>query len=325
MKYDIFKTKHQIIFSNKKMMKFFGEMLEKKNIDYKDFYLHDSKYAISIDDTLAANVNAEEMFWLENGKQIVFVSDQIANMLQRSKLSTNKNAQILSNDGLNSFALCFPKNFSMNVNGNNVIVPSCLVTVMKARDIKTKIHKPFGDFTKCKILMERDDEEVMISFLYNLNTVTFRGSVPLSELMDRLSTGIVENVQSSLFYDQHLNEEEKAISNNLLKIIVSFLIYNNATDNKYLVKGYPSKVQFDKPKSRTEQYNNSYWTSYHVIDYRPKSSVTAHIRASHFRNLQHEKYYRNEYSDIPRGSRWTLVSESYIGDHDTYLQTVEKE
>ena len=48
--------------------------------------------------------------------------------------------------------------------------------------------------------------------------------------------------------------------------------------------------------------------------------MSEHIRSAHFRNLQHDKFYRGDFEKVQKGSRWILVKESFVGKSKTYVQ-----
>ncbi|HHE0437836.1 TPA: hypothetical protein ACN35C_004698 [Vibrio parahaemolyticus] len=314
MKYDIFKTKYQTITSNKNIVRSLKQMYGKIP-SFKELLIQDTELAAQLDDTLGINTNSEELFFEATGRKLVFVDKSVVSMLNRAKFSANTSAKILPPAGFETFALCFEKDTFVEVNGQQVKLYPCQITVMEEEEMHERVHIPFGDLTGYKI--QRNPElNLTITVSYKINDITYRSCVDISEVMDKIDTeGVRESKELSSILDQRLDDVEQLTTNTLMKIAVQLLVFNSATDNKYLVSGYPSKCEFRLPKDTTRVY----WKASH-FDYEPSKKVSPHIRPAHFRNLQHDKYYRNEYADIPKGSRWVLVSESFVGKNETYIQ-----
>lgn len=327
MKYDIYKTKHQYAFSKKHVYLALKEQLN-RNPSIEDYYKLESNLAISLNDTLASNVNAEEYFWLNNNKKIVFVSNEIAEMLYRSTFEVEKEqASITPPKDFETFALCFSKNFKLELKNKTIPIFSSLITVMTKKEMKEKVHTAYENLTNTTIISNDvfKQDDLIITISYKINETTYRSCVPITELAERLKKGVVDTEYVSDLYDQSLSPEEKEITNAILKIAVSLLIYNNATDNKYLEKGFPLSSTFERPKSKFEQYNNTYWNAYYIEDYQPKRRITkGFIRVAHFRNLKADRFYHGKYADLKKGSRWTLVKETFIGDNETFTQKHEE-
>ncbi|MCK8072458.1 hypothetical protein [Vibrio sp. 1CM23M] len=313
MKYDLFKTKTQTLFSNKKIMRSLKKMFG-KTPSFEELLIQDTELAAQLDDTLGINTNAEELFFDKTGRKLVFVEKSVVEMLNRAKFTSNSSAKILPPAGFETFALCFEKDTFVEVNGKQVRLYPCQITVMEEEEMYQRIHQPFGELTGFNI-QRNPSLNLTITVSYKIDDVTYRSCVDIREVMNKIDTGVRESNELSSILDQRLNDTEQLTTNTLMKIAVQLLIFNSATNNKHLVSGFPSDCDFRLPLNTTRVY----WTASH-IDYSQSKAVSAHIRSAHFRNLQHPKYYNNEYSNIPKGSRWVLVSESFIGDNDTFIQ-----
>ncbi|EGR3144674.1 hypothetical protein DLI04_19665 [Vibrio parahaemolyticus] len=68
-----------------------------------------------------------------------------------------------------------------------------------------------------------------------------------------------------------------------------------------------------------ERTTRDYWSASY-FDYEPSNKMSEHIRSAHFRNLQHDKFYRGDFEKVQKGSRWILVKESFVGKSKTYVQ-----
>lgn len=317
MKYDIFKTKHQILCSNKQFNKAFTKVLG-HTPTFEDVLKHDSEVAIQMNDVLGVNTNAEEYFWYLTGKKLVFVNQNVISMLNRAKFSGNIDSKILPPDGFDTFALCFEQNTTVEVNGEKIRLYPMQITVLRESEINGKIHKPFKELTGHEII-RNNDLDIAITVSYKVGQTTFRSCVDVSEVMEKITTGLELSKDLSDLYDQSLSDKEQQQTNIQMRIAVQLLIFNAATDNKYLVDGFPEQSKFQLPNNTIR----TYWQASH-FNYKPSNNaMTSHIRSSHFRNLRDDRYYKGQYANLEKGSRWTLVSESFIGGNETFTQNIE--
>ncbi len=317
MKYDIYKTKHQILCSNKQFNKAFTKFLGHAPT-FEDVLQHDTSVAMEIHDILAINANSEELFWYNSGKKLVFVNQDVISMLNRAKFSGNVDSKILPPDGFETFALCFEKNTKVEIQGKKIPLYPMQITVLRESEIYDKIHKPFKDLTGHDFV-RHNDLNIAITVSYKIGQTTFRSCVDVSEVMEKITTGIELSDDLSDLYDQSLNDKEQQQTNIQMRIAVQLLIFNAATDNKYLVDGFPEQSKFQMPTNT----NRTYWKASH-FNYKPSNhAMTSHIRSAHFRNLRDDRYYKGQYANLEKGSRWTLVSESFVGSNETFTQTFE--
>lgn len=314
MKYDIFKTKHQTLLSNKKIAKSLKKAFGRLPT-YEELLDQDTELAVSIGDVLAVNTNAEELFFERSGRKLVFVDKSIVEMLNRAKFTANQFAKILPPQGFETFALCFEKDTYIEVAGRKVKLFPCQVTVMREKAMGELIHQPFFNLTGYEI--KRNKElDIAITVSYKIGEVTYRSCVDVSEIIDKLNNNnIHQSSDAKLHLNQFLDDEEKLITNTLMRIAVQLLIFNSATNNQYLVKGFPSECKFRMPENTTR----TTWRASH-FNYKATHSVSSHIRSSHFRCLQNDRYYQNDFSHMPKGSRWILVKESFVGKQETFTQ-----
>lgn len=318
MKYDIYKTKYQTVISNKKVAKIlkkhFGSLPS-----FNDFIIKDTELAVELNDTLGVNTNAEELFWYNNDKKLVFANNNVIQMLNRANFSSNLNSKILPPVGFETFALCFEKDSFVDVKGTKVRLYPCQITVMTEDDMFNRIHKPFDDLTGYSI-QRNPDLNITITVSYKIKDVTYRSCVDVSEILNKLDAdGVRASESLSDVYDQRLDEHEQLTTNTLMKIAIQLLIFNAATENKYLISGFPAECKFRMPDKLTR----TYWNASH-FKYESTASVSSHIRSSHFRCLTHDKYYQNDHESTPKGSRWILIRESFIGSNQTFTQNTDK-
>ncbi|EIW7861938.1 hypothetical protein MH171_001867 [Vibrio parahaemolyticus] len=317
MKYDIFKTKYQTVLSDKKTMKMLKSMFGHIPT-FEEFLIEDSLLANQLDDTLGINTNAEELFF-EKSRKLVFVNKSIVEMLNRAKFTSNLNATIKPPKGFETFALCFEKDTYIKVNGQSIKLYPCQITVLSEEEMYQQVHVPFGDLTGMNI-QRNPDINISITVSYKIKDVTYRSCVDISEIISKLDQGVAESGELSSLIDQRLNDIEQLTTNTLMKIAIQLLIFNSATDNKYLVKGFPAASKFRLP----EQTQRNYWTASHFA-YEPSTKVSEHIRSAHFRNLQHAKFYKGDFEKMEKGSRWILVSETFVGNSKTFTQNAKSD
>lgn len=312
MKYDLFKTKYQTVLGDKKTLKMLKKMYGRIPT-FNEFILEDSLLANQLDDILGINTNAEELFF-EKNRKLVFVNKPIVEMLNRAKFTSNLNATITPPKGFETFALCFEKDTYITVQAHSIKLYPCQVTVMREEEMNDKVHKPFSELTGMNI-QRNPAINLAITISYKIKDVTYRSCVDLSEIISKLDDGVEDSGDLSSILDQRLSGIEKLTTNTLMKIAVQLLIFNSATNNKYLISGFPHQAKFRMPTGTTRDY----WSASH-FDYEPSSKKSEHIRSAHFRNLQNEKFYKGEYEKLEKGSRWVLVKESFVGKSKTFTQ-----
>lgn len=317
MKYDIFKTKHQILCGNKKFVKQFTKVLGKAPT-FEDIIKYDTNIAIDFDDTLAVNVNSEELFFHNTGRKLVFVNKDVISMLNRAKFSGNVDSKILPPEGFDTFAVCFEQNTMVEVDGEKIRLYPMQITVMREDDVE-KLHKPFEELTGHKIV-RNTDLDIVLTVSYKIGDVSYRSCVDVSEVMEKITSGIELSKDLSSVYDQRLSNKEQQLTNLQMRIAVQLLIFNAATDNKYLVSGFPEQSKFQLPSNTIR----TYWNASHLAYTPTTQSVSSHIRSAHFRNLRDDRYYKGQYANLEKGTRWTLVSESFIGGNETFTQEMEE-
>ncbi|MGD1524208.1 hypothetical protein [Vibrio owensii] len=285
---------------------------------FNEFLRFDSHQSYQVDDILGINVNAEELFWQNTGKKLVFANKDVVQMLGRAKFSAHADAKILPPEGFETFALCFERDTYIEAYGQKIRLYPCQITVLPAKAMAEKIHEPFHKLTGYQ-MQENDELELAIIVSYKAKGATYRSCVDVSEAIRKVDTeGLPESAYLSDFYDQRLNSVEQMTINALMKVALQLLIFNAATDNKYLSAGYPTDGKFKLPKNATRDD----WTASH-FSYKPMKPIdpAARICPAHFRNLRHEKYYQGQFAHYTPKSRWTIVSEYFTGDNETYTQT----
>lgn len=319
MKFEIYKSKYQVVFNDKKAAKQVKSMLGYIP-SFEEFISQDSHQSRLMHDILGINVNAEELFWQNTGRKLVFANKDVIQMLSRAKFSAHADSKILPPEGFETFALCFEKDTHIEAYGQKIRLYPCQITVMTAKDLAEKVHEPFHELTGLKIT-KNDELNLAIAVSYKAKGATYRSCVDISEAIRKIDTdGIPESAFLSDMYDQRLNDVEQMTINALMKVALQLLIFNAATDHKYLTSGFPSDCKFQMPSNT----NRTYWNASH-FNYAPAKPLdpSARICPAHFRNLRHQKYYQAPYDKMPPGTRWTIVSEYFTGNNETYKQEMK--
>lgn len=120
-------------------------------------------------------------------------------------------------------------------------------------------------------------------------------------------------------YENGLQDRDIVIGFLIAKLTINLVVYNRATDNRYLVKGLPESI-INKPMLQDEKSYS------HVLripknklyDVQQNSFKTTHIRSGYFRILKHERYYRN--NNFEPGSRVVEVKPTLVKGR-AYTQT----
>ncbi|EOV0920129.1 hypothetical protein ACOLNO_002939 [Vibrio parahaemolyticus] len=313
MKFDIYKTKYDNFISSKKLVKSLKDTLGHFPT-FGDHLIAESKIASILQDSIAMNCLSEEFYFERTGRNLVFVNNSIVDMLNRAKFTATKQASIIVPKGFETFALCFEKNACIDVEGHKVKLYPCLITVLSKEEHNELVKEPFSKATG-QYFYDNSRIRTSIALNYKVGDVNYRTCIDLSEVVESLENGVRDTDTESPFFNQHLNPDEQRTSNLLLKMAVKMLIFNASTDNEYLVSGFPKQCNFKLPDNRIR----THWNASHV-NYAPSFKVGAHIRSAHFRNLQADRYYKNEYENLPKGSRWIMIQESFIGKSKNFTQ-----
>jgi hypothetical protein len=101
----------------------------------------------------------------------------------------------------------------------------------------------------------------------------------------------------------------------LNKIIAGISVYMSANNISELNDGLPDKgnVSIDNFKPDLK-YSFKNISAPPPSNYSESSDVMT-TRSFHFRQLRDERYYKNEYEKLDRGSRWVFVREAQVGKY----------
>lgn len=117
-------------------------------------------------------------------------------------------------------------------------------------------------------------------------------------------------------YDRELPENAKKLNILMAKLIINIAIFNAATKDEYLIEGLPEELEnngFFKKSNGDTFERRVHFFDISLTNYsknQSSSSKQTHIRKAHFRNLKHERYYRNNNLEV--GSKWIEVRSSFV-------------
>lgn len=273
--------------------------------------------------TLDFLIMAEEYYWSTRNRPSIFIeSESVARRLLEATYDVKWIDSI--DMPFDSFILSMPKNFQID----GVTIPGCLVTWMPFNEMENKAVRPFckkaGIPEPSGVTVPSDYEKSMtihISYQdpYDSKKAIYARCVIPVEFFEPLlkSTTLDEfrdiagDYQSTFVHLLESSEDDLKIQFTLLKIILAMSVYNQATEGSHLVSGLPgTKIQIDgmirslKPNHRTLRMPS--------LKKPDRSSPHDHYRSFHFRQLRSDRYYKGEYQNYPKGSRWTFVSDAWV-------------
>lgn len=314
---------------------------------YSDFY--SNKFGNYLE-SLAFNCHHFEKKWHDTGKKIIFLSESFVDSILRSKVlnSISNDFNIIDNLPFDNFILSVPRHYKINVSIKD-INPSSIDerTRLALQDVLSKIKhieidsylisigshqesvkslkelakkiKPF-DHVQHKESIETDrklsyqfnaDNAICLHTLSNDELINLVNSNDYYEYMQERKGKKFDNA-SSLEFSEFIR------SYYALKIITGLALFNAATQKKLIRKGLPSEIkQLPLPaQQRTREV--------YTFDINNKmTNRSAHFRKLHYRTLIDERYYRNQYKDMKKGSRIVLVNPSIVGLRTEKAYTVD--
>ena len=162
--------------------------------------------------------------------------------------------------------------------------------------------------------------EVLMIYTYQQMVDTW-GDIPYSEaLSDVTLPEIFDDYSKESIRPMNKQQGVKLIQ--AIKLVSSFLLYNQITQDKFLVDGFPEAFS-KKPKRlglMKRDMSLVRGCSFSVDAPKNNSKKSHHIRVGHYRQLMNVRYYQGEYENWERGSRWIPVNPSIIGGGEAHTQ-----
>lgn len=268
--------------------------------------------------TLDFTIMAQEYYWKGEGGNILFPDG--SKMLE--KLYTAKfdlEGQAGFDLPFDSFIFGIPPGFE--IDGQKI--PSFIVTYMDYDIQDDCILQPFAKACGIPPLNINKDAGAMgnkaISIAYQdpFSPCTVHMMKSITELPQILEASTPEEYEKIASYSLRkkgvikLDKRDLDLQFMIVRLIASLGVYHVATNGERLEKGFPSTGAFriEKPSSvKTSVF------SYKVPGLHQKSGTVAeHVRGWTFRNLKDERYYRGEFKNVPKGSRWVFVDSYAVG------------
>lgn len=268
---------------------------------------------------------AEERFWETQGNHVIFPENvDVLNNLYRAKFKF-ENAKGFDLP-FSSFILAMPQGYKID----GYEIPSVLITWEKYRTSEHSILYPFFDWIKyprpSEILHQAssaDEMELGIIFrdanesMSYHRTLCFGSALP--EILQATSTDEFQKIlgnysQSNIVGIIPSDDHDLNVQFRLFKLIAALGVYNLAKEGGCLISGFPGSVE---PKVIGRDANQRLIMSTLGNSHPPKSSnqeaAETHYRSWFFRQLNDERFYRNEYKDMKRGSRIIFVQDTVVG------------
>ena len=239
-----------------------------------------------------SRLSSEEQNWHDCGSPVVFLDDiSLVNSLYFAEFDFENNFNV--EPPFKTFALSFPKNTVIE----GVEIQSCLATIMTRKEFIDL----YGSEITQKDRLEKDHNgnELCISIAYETASKTTNTN------FTHLST-YTKTLKSN--FSEKISNNGTEILTVLTKIALAMCVYNSATEGKKLVEGYPvSSIVMPKNKNRVS------YKGLTISADREKQQTKEIRKIKHripfYRNLQADRYYKGEYENLKRGSRWILVKE----------------
>lgn len=277
--------------------------------------------------TINFNIHVREWKWLESDKKIIFLEKEMMLNLLKSNINNfniSNPETIVRSLPFDKFILALEKDIEID----NVKMVSCLVDVSYERDTLNSMKHIINKLgIKDTVMNMENENDLSLSFIFRSNDgSTCMQNICLSQIplyLEAKTPSEYYLLREKFAYPKakSLNEDDSFKSFYLLKTILMIAIYNNATDYKNLVAGLPNNKATANLSKEIRTGNNLHTLKTN----KPKlenNNGKMFIRGWFFRNLKADKYYKGEYSDLEKGSRWTIVSECVVGakNTDNYTQ-----
>lgn len=309
-KFEIHNTQYQYLATDKKVAKIAKEKFGK--ITPEVVYKHTAKTADYLHDSIGHICGAEELYWLNNSRKVVFLTEDLISMLFRATFSLEEFGTISQPKGLKSFCAAIPKRTTIKSDsGREIAILPFLFSMMPLRDwineVKSEYLSTTGSYFETDPELLADKDEMILTLTYkNKNQVLYQTVEKISNLPEILTTtGITD--KKSIEQHQVLDDNEREQSKMMLRLAASFLIYTTVKQGMNLTDGYPKNSVFDIATG----FNRAFWNPV-TADYKPtwiNKKKESEVIGAHFKNLSDESDYQGEYAWMPVGSRWEFVDE----------------
>lgn len=266
---------------------------------------------------------SEEWYWEKQGNHVIFPeSADVLHNLLRAKYSMD------SPEGFTlpyeSFFLAVPHGYSHN----GIRLESFMVTMvpyLKSQDYTTiPFCKDMGIHPPTSYVHEQATEEarcIAITYRDPVSKVGYIRTLQIdSNLPHILKCETVEEYHAAVGeFDAKvgvigLNKTELEAQFLAIKLVAALGVYHMATEGKRLSDGFPGSQaprlhSYDKKQPLVfSTLRNSV-----KVDSGTPAARDAFYRTWFFRQLRDERFYRGEHEKTPRGSRYSFVADTVVG------------
>lgn len=286
--------------------------------------------------TLDCNVHVIEYWWQKQGKHIVFIEDQ-ATIDRLMSLKFKPSMVINAPLPYEAFSIAVPKGASYN----GVPLFPALVSSYEEKSLQslTKDFLKYIGYSKLHLIDFETQREITNMVNVSLcipeelgtwqtaKNITNLSNSQITKLLALEPDDIAGMHEVFLQYKDSLKMTDYELTRQMMtvRLTIAMCIYNQATEGKFLRDGVPYGYS-NKPKmfGITKQDFPTYKHSSMKLDPLNKGAAKGeHICTEHMRQLTHDKYYQGDFSEMPRGSRWTRVTEHLRGGGKAHTQTTE--
>ena len=275
--------------------------------------------------TLDYLVNIENYFWISKGKKCLFP--------ESSEFITDLLKSEFSFDDLNGFELPIKDSFMVPIprglEFDGIPIPPMIVNRYIYK------HSPelvIGNFEHHLVLQNNEltidtesakDDEYCTVIIQSCPDGTSLRLLILDSVASKVLACKDANELRQLTKAQGVagltpNSDEGLQQLLGLKLALALGIYHSATEGKFLKTGLPSGMDA-KVLSKVDKAAKT--TAYYSLGNPHSSSkdINIHNRRGFFRQLKHDKWYTGKYEGHPRGSRWSYVSPTVVGESKEVL------
>lgn len=279
-------------------------------------------------DTMDTIIMAEEYYWLETNRTVVFPeSNEVLTRLLSSKVDLKNTAPIQMPHS--SFVLAMPRKFEYK----SVHIPSVLISwcdsderddiignfsedVLGKRYKRIPMEPQFEEEQQLAITWRYRDVDLPKELQDKNQLATFRFCVPCSRIPELLrceSPKAMADFMGTLKYKDVLstNEADNLRQFYIAKLVLMVGLYSSSFADA-LKPGYPGK----EPKHLEPRLHKP-WSKLKLgmstSNPTENDERSYHYRSWHFRQLMDKRYYQGEHAEKPIGSRVVFIKDSMVG------------
>ncbi len=266
----------------------------------------------------------EEHFWRRTGGHTIFpeTKDVLDNLLRaRFQMDSSEGFSL----PFESFMFTIPAGFTTD----GIQLPSFLVTWIPYQEMGSLVVEPFGRYIRMKdgahvhLDIPRGSHSISICYRDPTNPSAYaRVVIGDEQIPELLAVQDIHQFRTMLGHYgdgiggvKDVDELDLRLQQTMLKLVAALGIYDMATEGNRIKPGFPGGQQ-PKMMGKMPENEMRFLTLKNAT---PKASSEdsrgkdAYYRTWHFRQLRDERYYKGEFEQYPRGSRYVFVSDTVVG------------